>query len=67
MKLDHYLKTHQISRRAFAEKIGMSVSAVNHWINEIRRPEDDIKRVIAEATEGAVMPNDWIDLSKVFN
>ena len=67
MKLEHYLKTHHISRRAFAEEIGISVSAVNHWINEIRRPEDDMKRVIAEATKGAVMPNDWIDLSNVFN
>ena len=67
MTLDRYLKIHKISRRTFANQIGISVSAVNHWINQVRRPEDDMKRIIAETTSGAVMPNDWIDLSNVFN
>ncbi len=46
--------------------MGVSKGAVDHWVSGLRRPEDNMKQRIAEATAGNVMPNDWIDLSKVY-
>ena len=61
MKLKNYLKLYGESKASFASRLGVTEGAVNHWVSGIRRPNDNIKKRIAEATDGAVMPNDWFD------
>ncbi len=64
MRLDHWLSQTGESRSAFARRANLSAASVtalcndpNVWVSR------DMARKIAEATEGAVTPNDFLGLS----
>lgn len=65
MRLDHWLAARNESRRAFAKRAGLSPASVTALCNDpgawVSR---DMARKIAEATEGAVTPNDFLGLSR---
>lgn len=64
MRLDHWLEQNGESRSAFARRANLSAASVtalcndpNVWVSR------DMARKIAEATNGAVTPNDFLGLS----
>lgn len=64
MRLDHWLSQNGESRSAFARRANLSAASVtalcndpNVWVSR------DMARKIAEATSGAVTPNDFLGLS----
>ncbi|WP_346910431.1 3,4-dihydroxy-2-butanone-4-phosphate synthase [uncultured Roseibium sp.] len=64
MRLDHWLSQNGESRSAFARRANLSAASVtalcndpNVWVSR------DMARKIAEATNGAVTPNDFLGLS----
>nr|DAU21534.1 MAG TPA: Helix-turn-helix XRE-family like protein [Caudoviricetes sp.] len=59
MDLRSFLFKNALSSEVFAQKIGISVGAVNHYINGRRIPAAKVMRKIAEVTRGAVTPNDF--------
>lgn len=61
MTLGEYLSEHQISDRAFADKIGVTRQALHRYRRHERQPRPDVLRRIREATDGAVTPNDFLE------
>jgi transcriptional regulator with XRE-family HTH domain len=64
MTLDEYLRGQGLTAFAFARLIGVSHVAVGRWIKQQRFPSAQSLRIIAEATEGKVMPNDFLFVPK---
>ena len=62
MKLDRYLRIHEMSERQFAELLGVSFQAVNNYRRGLRIPAPPIMRRIYEVTGGAVTPADFFDM-----
>lgn len=60
MTLSEYLRGQGLTAFAFARLIGVSHVAVGRWIKQQRFPSAQSLRIIAEATEGKVMPNDFL-------
>ncbi|MEJ8473412.1 3,4-dihydroxy-2-butanone-4-phosphate synthase [Roseibium algae] len=64
MRLDHWLLENKESRSAFARRADLSAASVTALCNDpdvwVSR---DMARKIAEATKGAVTPNDFLGLS----
>ncbi|MEP3301654.1 MAG: helix-turn-helix transcriptional regulator, partial [Roseibium sp.] len=64
MRLDHWLLEMGESRSAFARRANLSAASVTALCNDpdvwVSR---DMARKIAEATNGAVTPNDFLGLS----
>lgn len=61
MKLSEYMKTEGVTATAFAAKIGRSVATISRLARGLRAPDWPTMRAIAEATGGAVQPNDFYD------
>lgn len=59
MKLSEYLEAHRLSFSEFAKRIDRSVSTVSRLARGEHRPDWPTIDLIAEATNGAVQPNDW--------
>lgn len=61
MKLRTYMTDRDISPEDMAAKVGdVSASGVRKWVYEERTPRPDQMRRIAEVTDNAVTPNDFI-------
>lgn len=60
MKLADYLAHAALTDQAFADKIGMSQSAVNRLRRGETRPDWETASKIAHATDGAVTANDFM-------
>jgi hypothetical protein len=60
MTLSDYLGQCGETRRAFAKKIGVSHTAVQHWISGYRTPRRANMLAIHVATEGSVRPDDFV-------
>ena len=59
MQLQSYITAHGLSRPAFAARIGVTPQALHRYLSGARVPHKDVLRRIAEATDGAVQPNDF--------
>ena len=59
MKLDTYLRQHDLSAAEFGRRVRVSRSAVIRWISGARLPDRDSMHRIVAATAGAVQPNDF--------
>ena len=59
MLLRDYLRIHDLTRRDFAGRIGISSSALTMMINNKRRPSWDTVFQIEDVTKGAVTITDW--------
>ncbi len=64
MKLSAYLKKHQESASAFAQRANFSRSAVSLWISGKRKPMLNIALQIKELTNGEVDTVDWFTSKK---
>jgi len=62
MTLDTYLKQHGITQLEFADRIGCEQPTVNRFISG-RIPSPGLMAKIAEATDGAVTPNDFFGIT----
>jgi DNA-binding transcriptional regulator YdaS (Cro superfamily) len=60
MKLSDYILQKNMTVAAFAQLIGVTPKAVDHWIGGVRYPRPVQMQKIVEATAGAVMPNDFM-------
>jgi len=58
MKLSDWLKSKKISVPAFAEQIGRHKTTVYRLSKGAGDPDPETVRLIVEATDGAVTPND---------
>jgi len=63
MKLATYLSKHELSAREFSERLGVSAEAVRLYLSGARHPSPKVMRTIHEATNGDVMPNDFMDVA----
>lgn len=61
MRLADYLSDHKIKDATFAAQIGVTRQAVGRYKFGERKPEWAILQRIANATEGHVTPNDFLD------
>lgn len=59
MKLSDYLSGKEISAASFAETLGVERQTVHRWVRGERYPDFKMLVRIAEATGGAVTPNDF--------
>ena len=61
MTLAEFMSTNSLSPEEMASRIGdVSASGVKKWVYGERVPRPDQMRRIIDATDGAVMPNDFI-------
>ena len=60
MELAQWLTERGIRPEGFAVRIGVSTTSVYRYLSGDRLPEPPILRRIAEATVGAVRPDDFI-------
>ena len=60
MTLDRFLASQEITRAAFAARIGVSRVTLQRYLAGDRFPRPDVLRRIATVTEGAVTANDFI-------
>lgn len=58
--LQRYLKAQKIRDAEFADAIGVSAQAVSRYALGLRRPEWSVLERIRDATDGALMPNDFL-------
>lgn len=61
MKLDQFMTETDSSLAVMAEKVGVTREAIRLWAAGERTPRPKWMRKIAEATEGKVTPNDFLD------
>lgn len=59
MKLSTFLQERELSRRKFADMVGISKEAVHYYLHGKRFPRPETLRRIAEATDGLVTANDF--------
>ena len=60
MKLHDWLTETETSTTRLAELVGVSQSTVWRWVQGKMVPDMERMRLIAEATDGRVMPNDFM-------
>lgn len=60
MKLSDYMRDHNLTDAALAERIGRHRVSVTRYRNGRVRPDWDAMMAIEAATNGAVTPNDFI-------
>ena len=60
MKLDEFLTSRKLTDSAFGEMIGRSQSTINRIRRVETLPNWETVRRITEATDGAVMANDFV-------
>lgn len=65
MKLQDYLRRHQLSPKAFAERINVSSVTVTRYMTGARRPDWDVMSRIVDATDGAVTADDFLTVERV--
>lgn len=63
MELGKYLQKHKISQSAFAEQVGTRQSAIWAYVHKRKQPRPVMIAKIIRATDGAVTPNDFYDVS----
>ncbi len=63
MKLKDWLKVKGITGKEFAKKLSVDEQTVSRYCVGKRIPDPDIMRRIAELTAGAVMANDFYELT----
>jgi transcriptional regulator with XRE-family HTH domain len=61
MKLADYLKANKITLETFAKQIGRDTSTISRLARGLNRPDWDTMQAIAEATNGEVQPNDFLE------
>ena len=54
MAIKAYIKRHGITQQAFADRVGVSQSAVQQWIIGRTRPTPKLARVIIRETGGEI-------------
>lgn len=64
MILSDYLNQHDVSDRAFAERIGVSRQALHRYRTGKRTPKPPVMKRIREATGGAVTADDFISTAE---
>ena len=60
MTLEEWMTDRLVSNDELARLIGVHRSAISRYRNRKRIPTPDVQRAVVKATQGAVMPNDWI-------
>jgi DNA-binding transcriptional regulator YdaS (Cro superfamily) len=60
MKLADFMAREEISTAAFAHSIGVGSISVTRYLTGARLPAADVLVKIAEVTDGAVTPNDFL-------
>jgi transcriptional regulator with XRE-family HTH domain len=60
MTLSEYLEKHSMPPSGFAAKIGVPASTIARLLKGYRKPGLDLLKKIADATNGEVMPNDFL-------
>ena len=63
MKLKDYLKQEDLTLKAFAERAGIDISTVHRAAEGKLIPLSATLIAIAEASDGAVQPNDFFDIA----
>lgn len=63
MTLSDWLVQNKLSPTDFAKRIGKPQATVSRYAAGKRIPEPETMKVIVEATEGAVTPNDFYGLA----
>ena len=63
MKLHDWLIETETSTTRLAELVGVAQSTVWRWVQGKMVPDMERMRLIAEATDGRVMPNDFMTQS----
>lgn len=61
MKLNDWLKSNSVSKREFAQRLGVSYPTVTRYLTGVRKPDWAVLPLIIDATGGAVQPNDFFD------
>ena len=61
MKLAAWLEQTQTRPAHLAKTLGVAQSTVSRWITGEKVPSMEMARRVAEATDGAVMANDWME------
>lgn len=64
MTLDEYLTEQNITAAAFAKRIERAVSTVTRIRKGDQHPDSDTLQSIVYATNGAVTPNDFFDVTR---
>lgn len=65
MKLADFLSQYSIKRSDFAESLGVTVQALERYVNGKRVPRDPrIIQRLFDATEGKVTLNDFYDINR---
>lgn len=59
MKLDVYIRSHDVTEAEIARRAGCSQATVNRVRNGIGNPTFDLLRRISEATNGAFTPGEF--------
>ena len=62
MKLDRYLEITKQTRADFAQLVGVTEVSLSRYITGNRIPRPSLLKKIAFASDGAVMPNDFVDI-----
>jgi len=61
MKLQNWMDENGLDDEALALRVGRHRTQILRVRTGRSRPSDDLKRAIADASEGRVQPNDWFD------
>lgn len=62
MKLKDWMAVNEVTRPAFAIRIGKSAESVRRYEEDLRIPDRDAMAAIARETEGEVTANDFFDI-----
>ena len=60
MRLINYLRLEKITSSEFSERVGRSKATISRITRGINRPDWATMESIVDATDGAVMPNDFL-------
>jgi len=60
MDLKYYLDSRNISRKEFAEMVGVDASTISNYIHFRRKPTLEIGRMIEKVTKGKVTIDDLL-------
>jgi transcriptional regulator with XRE-family HTH domain len=61
MKLSAWLSETETRPAQLAKTLEVEQSTVSRWLNGSMMPSMEMMRRVANATDGAVMPNDWME------
>lgn len=60
MTLREYRKKYNLTQKAIADLVGVSMLAITRYECGTRMPTADVMRTIADVTDGKVTPNDFV-------